>query len=143
MLPHEIDFPIDEKSKSADKKQPSPRTTRLWWVLSIALLAWNIYLLIPKSQAQVELAYSTFLSQVQVGNLARVRIEGDPITGSFVKPYAPPASASSTAAPATVPASQASGQTFTRFHTTFPEGFLRIHTRELRLGPDVDLSHGG
>lgn len=96
-------------------KRSIQRIQWLWWVLLLALAAWNILLFFPQQPPQVNLPYTAFLEQVNADNIARVRITGDQITGTFVKPYAPPEQ--STAAPSNPPTTP---QTYTDFRTTFP-----------------------
>ncbi len=99
-----------------------------WWLILLALLAWNLWGLFPKSQPQANLPYSTFIDQVDAGNVVKVSISGSSITGTFAKPImwpvvtptpvvtAQPGSAGSLVQPtATAP------QSYTEFQTVFPE----------------------
>ena len=108
---------LDSKKPKGQGPQRS-RFSWLWLLIFLALMAWNVYLFLPKGQPQVAIAYSTFLSQVEAGSVARVQIVGDQISGSFAKPYTPP---TPTTNPAAQPSSAASNQTYTDFRTTFPE----------------------
>ena len=87
-------------------KTQAPRRHWAWWLLLLALVAWNVWLFVPKAQPQANLPYTTFLSEVQAGDVTRAQIAGDQITGTFSKPYAPSASKST--------------QTYTTFQTVFP-----------------------
>jgi cell division protease FtsH len=107
-----------ESKKPTNQKPPPSRLSWLWWLVFIALMLWNAYLFLPKGQPQVNLAYSTFLSQIEAGNVTHVQIVGDQITGSFAKPYIPPPP---TATPAAQPTPAGSNPSYTEFHTTFPE----------------------
>jgi cell division protease FtsH len=89
----------------------------IWWVLVLALIAWNVWLLRPVSHPEVNIPYSFFVTQVQNGNVAQVTISGAGITGTFVKPVVWPQPASTTAVQAT-PAAPAQ---YAEFRTTFPE----------------------
>jgi cell division protease FtsH len=68
---------------------PKNNSTRWigWWLIFVALLIWNIWVIWPKQQVAVDLPYSTFLDQVKTGNVAEVKITGSDIQGSFVKPF--------------------------------------------------------
>jgi cell division protease FtsH len=110
-----LSYTREKMNQTQEPKRPMPRIQWLWWVLLLALAVWNILLFFPQGQPQVNLAYSVFLAQVNADNVARVHITGDQITGTFVKPYAPPAP--SAAAPSNPPTPL---QTYTDFRTTFP-----------------------
>jgi cell division protease FtsH len=76
----------------------------------------------PHASATQTIPYSTFLAQVRAGNVSAVHITGDQISGSFVKPYAEPASEidriqaiSAEPAPTASPPPKS-----TTFQTTFP-----------------------
>ncbi len=95
-----------------EPKKQTPRKQRLdwlWWIVALVLLAWTVWQFWPKGQSQVELSYSTFLNQVQAGNIARVQIAGAAINGTFAKPFA----VTDTGAKTT--------QTYTAFQTHFPD----------------------
>ncbi|MCB9079504.1 MAG: ATP-dependent metallopeptidase FtsH/Yme1/Tma family protein [Anaerolineaceae bacterium] len=75
------------------------------WVVIIVFISW----IAIGSQADngiIRLPYSTFLAQVQAGNIALVTIAGDQISGSFSKPYSP--------------AEAANAKTYAHFITMFP-----------------------
>jgi len=117
---------------NSQDNQPQKRQIHwIWWVILIALLIWNVVLFLPKASPQVTLPYSSFLAQVNKGNVASVQISGSEITGNFVNPIPAPAT---TATPAqgntgqstagqTAATSSASStpQTYTEFQTTFPD----------------------
>src|SRR5437899_1403923 len=66
-----------------------PRTPRAlwgWWLVLLALLVWNAVTFLPAPRPEVSIPYTTLLAQVRAGNVAKVRIVGDAISGSFVKP---------------------------------------------------------
>lgn len=119
--------------KPGTQRPRFPRSSWIWWAIFLALTAWNIYLFFPKGQPQVNLAYSAFLSQVGAGNVSHVQIVGDQITGSFIKPYTPPPTPPT---PGALPSTPAPNQSYTDFHTTFPEA-----VGDTRLLPLLD-SHG-
>jgi cell division protease FtsH len=80
------------------KPEPPPdlkqalRTNGLWWAILLGLLIWNMFIFWPVQRPEVEIPYSTFLSQVKTDNVASVHITGDAITGLFVRPFSwPPA----------------------------------------------------
>ncbi|HEX7973557.1 MAG TPA: ATP-dependent zinc metalloprotease FtsH, partial [Anaerolineales bacterium] len=112
-------------------KPTQPRFHWSWWILLLALAAWNVWLLLPRSQTQATLPYSAFLDQVQAGTVARVQISGSEITGTFNRPVAltpaeaglAPVPTAQAATPAASPAAASPVPTanYTEFQTTFPE----------------------
>ncbi len=113
---------MDKKSQPTPPNRPN--ISWLWWVAVLALVAWYAYTLVPKSQPQVTLPYSTVLDQVKAGNVTAVDINGQTINGTLKSPITwPPANSSSSA---TNNSSQVSGQTatpqqYTQFTTNFPD----------------------
>ncbi len=113
---------------------PSPwREAIIWVLIPLVLIIWNIVALWPKAHPEAKISYSAFLAQVQANNVAKVRIVGDEINGSFVKPIqwpesiegtTPPVPSNSKSPPKTqLPAPQSSPvapMTYTEFQTTFP-----------------------
>ena len=61
----------------------------LWIVLALALIGWNLWaFLVPTSNPNsVEIPYSTFLEQVEAGNIRSVEIKGTHIRGLFREPF--------------------------------------------------------
>ncbi len=104
-----------------------------WGVILIILMAWNIIALWPKAHPEIDIPYTTFLAQVNAGNVASVQIVGDQITGSFVKPFLwpeknegqtrnPDASAKKQPNPTeAAPSKPIPAVAYTEFRTTFPE----------------------
>src|SRR5512132_4721084 len=77
-------------SPSQQSPRGTPQTPRAlwsWWLILLALLVWNAVTFIPAPRPEVSLPYTTLLAQVRAGNVATVRIVGDAIRGSFVKPF--------------------------------------------------------
>jgi cell division protease FtsH len=123
-----------ENPQNPNPQQPPPRISMLswlWWIILAALLIWNAMALLPQGQPRVDLPYGDFISQVKADNVADVTIAGGDITGDFVKPIEWPASPTATApateqAQATPTTSPLLGQaptpqSYSAFHTTFPE----------------------
>ena len=107
------------ESKKPTNQAPQPsRFGWVWWLIFLAVMAWNIYLFLPAGTPQVNLAYSAFLSQIEAGNVTQVQITGAQITGTFAKPYTPPPPSTT---PAAQPTPAASNQTYLAFRTTFPQ----------------------
>ncbi|MEJ2597915.1 MAG: ATP-dependent zinc metalloprotease FtsH [Anaerolineales bacterium] len=109
---------------------PKPKIHWGWWLLLLGLMAWNIYVLIPKSQPSATIPYSTFLDQVKTNNVASVQISGSEISGDFVSaiqwpqktPQATQAAGQSTNAQSPAAKSPAATpSTYSQFQTTFPE----------------------
>ena len=77
--------------------QPEPpispwREFITWLLIMIFFSVWYIAVLRPKAHPAVNIPYTAFLAQVQSGNVANIRIVGDAITGSLVKPVPLPVS---------------------------------------------------
>ncbi len=68
-------------------------STRGWMVTIGLVLLFNFIFYLPQlssmssKSTQTDLTYSTFINQVQAGNIHDARVSGTTITGSFVKPY--------------------------------------------------------
>jgi cell division protease FtsH len=109
-------------------KPGSKKISLIWWVILAGLIAWNLWVLLPSGNPQsVEIPYSVFLDQVKAGEVQKVSIVGDKITGSLAQPLtwptAAPTSSVSTPAAGTALAQAPApepGQ-YTEFSTTFPE----------------------
>ena len=106
-------------------EQPSltPQKTgvpRIWWLILLALMAWNLWVIWPKHQTQVNLPYSEFLVQVKSDNVASLKITGSQIGGEFVRPISWDGK---TATIQNTGSQNTSGQTdlYNQFQTTFPE----------------------
>ena len=106
-------------------EQPSltPQKTgvpRIWWLILLALMAWNLWVIWPKHQTQVNLPYSEFLAQVKSDNVASLKITGSQIGGEFVRPISWDGK---TATIQNTGSQNTSGQTdlYNQFQTTFPE----------------------
>jgi cell division protease FtsH len=72
--------------ESPQKPPQLPRTIWTWWLILLVLMVWNLVSFWPKPRPEVNIPYTTFLAQVRADNVAGVRIVGDQISGSFVKP---------------------------------------------------------
>ena len=108
----------------------TPRALWGWWLVLLALLVWNAVTFLPAPRPEVNIPYTTLLAQVRAGNVAKVRIVGDAISGSFVKPLQwPQPTPDTTPSPASgSPAPQLPSQpaaappaTYSGFTTTFPQ----------------------
>jgi cell division protease FtsH len=82
-LPPNLRQPPETPTNSQLKRKPGPL---IWWLLMIALLIWNLFTFWPSSRGQVNMPYTDFLEQVRTGNVAKVHISGDEITGDFATP---------------------------------------------------------
>jgi cell division protease FtsH len=115
---------VNGGNKMLDSKKPTNQGPQplgsawWWWLVFVGLMVWNLYLFLPHGQPQVNLAYTTFLSQVEAGNVTHVQIVGDQITGTFAKSYTTP---SSPATPTVQATPVASSQSYMLFRTTIPE----------------------
>ncbi len=130
---------------------PSPTPNWIWWVVLATVMAWNVWSFLLPAKPEVTIPYSALLAQIRDGNVTRVKIVGDAITGAFAKPVAwpPPPAVSPSAAPSVSPAghppgtpvppatapagarpsgtappaapAKAAATTYASFRTTFPE----------------------
>ncbi len=99
---------------------------RLWWLILLALIIWNLVTFWPQSQPEAELSYSGFLDQVMQNHVASVTIHESQIKGEFSEPQAIPASDLTTAS--VTPTPSGTGNTdnsnpvlYSGFTTIFPE----------------------
>src|ERR1035438_8539711 len=86
--------PPDRRASEPKAQSPWP-----WWVFFGLLLAWNFIAFWPYNRPQTEVPYSTFVDQPRAGNVTKVRVAGDTITGDFKKPYTPPDTNATSAPP--------------------------------------------
>jgi cell division protease FtsH len=116
--------------KSPRGTPQTPRALWVWWLVLLALLVWNAVTFLPTPRPEVSIPYSTLLAQVRADNVAKVRIVGDQIHGSFVKPFQwPQSTPATTPSPASKapepkppgPPAATPPATYTAFTTTFPE----------------------
>ena len=63
-----------------EQQQPPKRSgiNPIWWILLLALLAWNVYAFWPRNTQQINLPYSSFLTQVRADHVASVNIISHP-----------------------------------------------------------------
>ncbi|HXP93722.1 MAG TPA: ATP-dependent zinc metalloprotease FtsH, partial [Candidatus Binatia bacterium] len=90
---------------------PQPKRLPNWWIaLVMLLLAWNAIAFFAHPGADtIAIPYTTMLTQVRDGNVAKVQITGDLISGSFAKPYV------------AQPQPSATPGSYTTFFTTYPQ----------------------
>ncbi len=118
---------MELKPKNPEKKpQRSLLSSLGWWVIMLALLAWNVWTFRPNAQPVVNIPYSLLTSQVRAGNVQSVQIQGDQITGKFAHPIqwpAPPAGTPSDASgsPQPLATAQPAPTLAADFSSTFPE----------------------
>lgn len=113
-----------EKSKDLFKK-----VSFIWWLVLLGLIIWNLTNFLPKVSHEANIPYSTFLDQVREDNISRIQIDGDKITGEFVKPFEWASNAQLTqrstpeksAEPPREKNKQAATESYTRFMTIFPQ----------------------
>ncbi|MGD8403604.1 MAG: ATP-dependent zinc metalloprotease FtsH [Anaerolineales bacterium] len=106
-----------------------PRLSPFWWILLLALFAWNIATLFPQGQQEISIPYTAFIEQVKAGNVKDVTIDGDQVSGDFkaglpASDLIPPdqlATPQPTSQPASNSQADSKPELFTAFTTTFPE----------------------
>jgi cell division protease FtsH len=92
-------------------------------VALLTLIAWNAGLFASTGSTQIDVPYSSFIAQVRSGNVERVQIAGDEISGTLAKGIPDPNAAPS-AAPTTSRPTQPSATPvalYGTFRTAFPE----------------------
>jgi cell division protease FtsH len=128
------------------ESQKPPQRTRInpiWWVVMLALIAWNIYAFWPHTQPQISLPYSSFVDQVKADHVKTVQISGSSIKGEFnppqplleLVPVPTPLPGATPVATETV--------TYTTFTTNFPDvvgdtnlmPLLNLHNVEVLVSP--------
>ncbi len=137
---------------------PIPASAWVWWVLLLVLLLWNVVVFWPamgQEPISAEIPYSTFVQQVQAGNVSQVEIQGDRIQGAFKEPIpwkqeTPallPGLKQENAAPrATATPEAAPTVTIQAFKTTFPAvvgdqelmALLKSHDVEVNVKPPAN-----
>ncbi len=128
-----------------ESQKPPQRTSisPIWWVIMLALLAWNVYSFWPRTQQSVSLPYSSFINQVKDDHVKSVDISGSAIKGEFTQPQVvsdlipiPTAAPGATQAPTET-------ITYTTFSTNFPDvvgdttlmPLLALHNVEVTVAP--------
>ncbi len=106
-----------------ESQKPPQKTgiNPIWWLVMLALIAWNIYAFWPRTQSQISLPYSSFLNQVKADHVQAVQISGSSIKGDFntpqpllkLVPVPTPLPGATPVATETV--------TYTNFTTNFPD----------------------
>jgi len=79
----------NERRQSApgpEKQRQLPPNLWPWWLIFVALLAWNLFAWWPSQSDSVTIPYSTFLAQVRADNVLTVHIVSDDISGQFGRP---------------------------------------------------------
>jgi cell division protease FtsH len=118
----------------------------IWWIVMLALIAWNIYAFWPRSQPQVSIPYSSFIQQVKDDHVKAVEINGSAITGDFTQPIPlldlvpvpTPMPGATPVATETV--------TYTNFTTNFPDvvgdtslmPLLNLHNVQVNVAPPAN-----
>ncbi len=80
----------NQKPPNGQSQFPQQRISLFWWIVMIGLMIWNAITYFKGAPAQVEIPYTTFIDQVQAGNISSVTITGNEITGNFVNSLAWP-----------------------------------------------------
>ncbi|MGW8319637.1 MAG: ATP-dependent metallopeptidase FtsH/Yme1/Tma family protein, partial [Candidatus Promineifilaceae bacterium] len=75
-----------DEQQTSNQDQKKRRFPNIWWLILLALLLWNVWLIWPKGQAVADIPYTTFVKQVEADNVQQVKIQGDTITGQLDQP---------------------------------------------------------
>jgi cell division protease FtsH len=127
----------------SQKPPQKPGINPIWWLVMLALIAWNIYAFWPRTPSEVSLPYSSFVDQVKADHVQSVQINGSAITGDFTQPLPlidlvpvpTPMPGATPVATETV--------TYTNFTTNFPDvvgdtalmPLLNQHSVEVNVSP--------
>ena len=114
-----------------------PWWANIWWLIALAILIWNVVTLVNSHPGAptLSLPYSTFLDELNAGNVGTVNIQGTAISGTFKQAITYPpstsaqvsasAQASASAQPSASGSPGASGsqqpQTSNKFSTRLPD----------------------
>lgn len=99
----------------------------IWWIILIGLLIWNAFAFLGSAPKKAPLPYTEFLHQVRAGNVERVEIKGDAISGKLIKPMSLAEVQAAAGVTTTTAAGKESTTTtttpveFSEFKTTFPQ----------------------
>jgi cell division protease FtsH len=120
-----MNLPPQDK-QSQQPQQPrgqQPRMSPFWWIVLIALMVWNLLTFISSGPSQANIPYTTFIAQVEAGNVTSVQIQGNQITGDFAQPltWPPPTPAGTPAATAVQGVPTLAPQAYQQFTTLFPD----------------------
>lgn len=135
-------------------QQPENQMSRfswLWWVALLALMIWNAVSLLPLGEPEVDLPYSDFVAQIEADNVSTVTISGSDISGKFDEAVSwppdtitsPESSPSGQASPASDQANTAAAnapESYSAFHTTFPEAIGDTTLLPLLEQHEVDVN---
>jgi cell division protease FtsH len=70
----------------SQKPPQKPGINPIWWVVMLALIVWNVYAFWPRTQSEVSIPYSSFVSQVKDDHVQSVNINGSSIKGELKSP---------------------------------------------------------
>jgi cell division protease FtsH len=70
----------------SQKPPQKPGINPIWWLVMLALIAWNIYAFWPRTPSEINLPYSSFVDQVRADHVQSVQINESSITGDFTQP---------------------------------------------------------
>jgi cell division protease FtsH len=109
----------NDRDQPSGSTPPKPPSRNWWWIaILLMLLFWFVVPFFALNRGGgVALPYSSFVAQVEAGNVSSVQINGQQIDGRFKKPYKAPPPTSPLAQPSPKPAPV----TYTTFTTTFPQ----------------------
>jgi cell division protease FtsH len=101
-------MPLPDAERSKKPKPQLQRNIMVWWLISLAMMLWFLSGMWPHSKPTAHIPYSLFVAKVSHDDVSRVRITGDTIDGTLLKPLlwpAPEASPQSSASPSTAASS--------------------------------------
>lgn len=109
-----------------------------WWLIFVALTAWNLWTFWPRQQSEADLPYSVFLNQVKADNVTSVRIVGSDIQGSFSNWVTWDGKNATVAGKVSQNTPPPNGE-FSQFKTTFPESVGDTTLIPLLVGHSVEI----
>lgn len=114
------------RSKDQDKKEGTKKAAPLIWILVLTtLLVWVFYNYRSNIVSTTEIPYSYFIEEVNASNVRNVYVDGDKISGSFIKQVTLPIQAKTDKSGASesrgpTHAAESKPKKYTDFTTVFP-----------------------
>ncbi len=114
------------RSQNPDPDQKKKtKISPIWWIVAAVLLVWNIISFFPRSSPAAQIPYTTFINQVNAGNVQDVQISGNQITGNFASailwPVITPAPTGTSPTAGSANGAQPTPSPYTHFATMFPD----------------------
>src|SRR5215213_335721 len=135
--PRSSGSPPDEPRRASGPERQSgmpPRRTWLWFALIVLANFLIVRFLFPAAESPVEVPYTLFKEEVQVGNVEAIYSQGDTVEGRFEEPVTYPPEGEESSKPGSAPS-----RTSETFTTTLPS-FVDPDLEELLIDNGVEIS---